>query len=256
MGRGVALDADDPHVERTTEAGQPHADGTEPIDEHGLPGKLLLAPAEVGDHPPPLVRPLPVASGMDVPRQREQQRHRVVAHRVAVDAAAVGKPHAALAQRIEAEPVVTRRADLDEAQVRGPVKHRVGPESRQHQDVALGNAGKSVLRTPRLEVRDSGAAQREPLGEPVGDMGEMDDERVVTMQARRIGVGHLSFSVGQRVNRRHAMQSDRARVRRAMEYEGRQEVNSCWRIAVRRTGVPAIAHDQSVRVRTIDGQLL
>ena len=109
------------------------------------------------------MRALPVAPGMDVARQREQQRHRVVAHRVAVDAAAVGEPHAALAQRIEAEPVVARRADLDEAQVRGLVEHPVRPEPGQHQHVALGDSGQRVLPAPGLEVRDPGPAQRKPL---------------------------------------------------------------------------------------------
>ena len=72
MARRVALDADDVHVERTGEAGQPRADGAEPVDDHRLPGKLLLAPPEVRDHPPPDVLALPVASGMDLAHEREQ----------------------------------------------------------------------------------------------------------------------------------------------------------------------------------------
>ena len=184
----VALDADDLHLERAGEAGEPRADGAEPVDDHRLPGELLLAPPEVGDHPPPGVAALPVASGMKVPHEREQQGHRVVAHRVAVDAAAAGEPHPAGAQGIEVELVVARCAHLDEAEVRGALQHRVRPEPGHHEDVSLGNAGERFVSTPGLEVRDPGRAQREPLGEPIGDVGEMDDERVVAWQA--VGVGH------------------------------------------------------------------
>ena len=122
---------------------------------------------------------LPVAARMYLPCEREQQRHGVIAHRVAIDAAAVGKAHAPIAQRVEAEAVVTRPAYLDEAGVRGAFEHRVGPEPGHHQHVALGDPGQRVLPAPGLEVRDPGPAQREPLGETIRDVGEVDDEGVV-----------------------------------------------------------------------------
>ena len=111
----------------------------------------------------------------------------MVAHRIAVDAAAVGEPYAAVSQRIEAEPIVAGRAYLDETGVRGPIEHLVGPEPGHHQDVSLGDAGKGFVPAPGLEVRDPGPAQREPLSETICDVGEMDDERIVAWEAASVG---------------------------------------------------------------------
>ena len=113
MAGDVALDADDPHVERTGETRDPRADSAEPVDNHGLAGQFLFATIEIGNHAAPDVLALSVAPGMNVTRQCEQQRHRMVAHRVAVDAAAVGEPHPEHTERIKVELVVARRAHLD-----------------------------------------------------------------------------------------------------------------------------------------------
>jgi hypothetical protein len=120
--------------------------------------------------PPVLV----VARLGQAPRQRQDQRERVLAHRVGVDAGGGGEADAARREGRLVELVGARADRLDELQPGRAVEQVVAPQAGDHQHVGLADAGVEPGAVAHLERTQAALAQREALLHLVGDMGEAD----------------------------------------------------------------------------------
>ena len=144
------------HAEGARHPRQPRADAPEPDDQQGLAGELVLALRQVGDHAAPVPPGLVVAGEVQLPRQRQDQRHGVLRHRLGVDALRAGEPDAGGGERVAIVLVGAGADRLDEGEPRRARDELVAPHHRHAQHVEFAEPRVKLVEGADLEMADAG----------------------------------------------------------------------------------------------------
>src|SRR4029077_15608648 len=96
-----------------------------------------------------------------------------------IDAARAGKPDAALCQFVPRKLVGAGTDRLDKTEFRRAVEKTVLPQTRDHQHLGLANPFLQGLKIAGGEAVDASIEGREPLTQPVSDMGKADRKFIV-----------------------------------------------------------------------------
>src|SRR5204862_208468 len=78
---------------------------------------------------------------------------------------------------------------------RRAVEEDVVPQTGNHQDVGLADAGRERLGVAHRETPDAGPERGKPLVEPVGDMRETDDELILRRDHRGLRITEILAEV-------------------------------------------------------------
>ena len=177
------------HSEGARQPRQPRADAPEPDDQQGLAGELVLALRQVGDHAAPVPPGLVVAGEVQLARQRQDQRHGVLRHRLGVDALRARQPDAGGGERVATYWSVPALIDWMKAsrgaRAMNSLRHIIDTHSTSNSP----SRAVKLVEGADLEMADAGVAQREPFRHAIGDMGKADRQVVLGGDGAHVGAG-------------------------------------------------------------------
>src|SRR5262249_49205109 len=124
-----ALEANDQKPECFGKLRQTTSDATQTDDQQRLAAEFVFALCTIGNHAAPDVLGLIVACLRQLPRHRENERHRVFRDCAEIYPLRAGEPTSALCQLGAIELVGSGADRLNEAQALGAVKQVVAPHA-------------------------------------------------------------------------------------------------------------------------------
>jgi hypothetical protein len=170
----IATRCDHAHVESPSEPRQARANAADPHDQQGFTVELVFACGDFRDHATPHFGGLVVATRMQLPLQRQDQRHGMLRDSLGIHPRGACQAYAALANEIAVVLIETGADRLDELQITRDGDELVAPHHGDDDDMGLGNACLEFVERVHLEVGDARTALGEPLGHAVGRVGETD----------------------------------------------------------------------------------
>jgi len=119
---------------------------------------------------------LVVAGEMELARQRQDQRDRVLGDSALIAALGAGEAHAGRSELLLVELVGAGADRLDETQLTQSVEDLVAPEARDHQHVGFQRTGLEIVEIANLEAGRRSVAGEVFVTQLIGRMGEADGE--------------------------------------------------------------------------------